>query len=189
MASSRVGSRMRAPICTRSCLPCTFCVRSAFCRRSMMGSMKLRVLPVPVCAVARTSRPSRAGGIANACTGVGTTKFNAARRFCSSGVRGNSLNNFNLGFLCIAGYTSSVAAMCDMRCSPGIRSCVIPVGTVGAARYSFLYVGEKRWDFWMLPTGYFFCQPPLLPHDPCVLEVMTLSRLRFPDSIHSTRGR
>ena len=45
-----------------------------------MGMRKLRVLPVPVEAVARMSSPSSAGGIAPACTGVGVTKPAAARR-------------------------------------------------------------------------------------------------------------
>jgi hypothetical protein len=41
---------------------------------------KLRVLPVPVEAVARMSSPSSAGGMAPAWTGVGVTKPAAARR-------------------------------------------------------------------------------------------------------------
>ena len=45
-----------------------------------MGMRKLRVLPVPVEAVARMSSPSRAGGMAPAWTGVGVMKPAAVRR-------------------------------------------------------------------------------------------------------------
>ena len=45
-----------------------------------MGIRKLRVLPVPVEAVARMSSPSSAGGIAPAWTGVGVMKPAAVRR-------------------------------------------------------------------------------------------------------------
>ena len=38
----------------------------------MIGSTKAAVLPVPVCAPASTSRPSRITGIAAAWTGVGS---------------------------------------------------------------------------------------------------------------------
>src|SRR5215813_10591187 len=65
----------------------------------MMGIRKLRVLPVPVCAVARTSLPSRAGGIAPACTGVGVTKFAEARRDLSAGEMLKSENWFICSFL------------------------------------------------------------------------------------------
>src|SRR5271163_3526081 len=44
-----------------------------------MGSPNASVLPVPVCAVATRSRPRMAGGIACACTGVGSLKFCFAR--------------------------------------------------------------------------------------------------------------
>jgi hypothetical protein len=49
-------------------------------RRSIMGTRKLRVFPVPVEAVARMSSPSSAGGMAPACTGVGWVKPAAERR-------------------------------------------------------------------------------------------------------------
>ena len=39
----------------------------------MMGMANARVLPVPVWAVATTSRPSSNGGMASAWTGVGVT--------------------------------------------------------------------------------------------------------------------
>src|SRR5579875_3296746 len=71
MASSRVGSRMRARMGLR--LPFVLGAEVAS-SRSMMGTRKLRVLPVPVEAVASTSAPASAGGMACACTGVGVTK-------------------------------------------------------------------------------------------------------------------
>src|SRR5690348_9053618 len=77
MASSRVGSRISARIGLR--LPFVLGAEVAS-SRSMMGIRKLSVLPVPVDAVARMSNPSSAGGIAFACTGVGTTKPALARR-------------------------------------------------------------------------------------------------------------
>ena len=55
-------------------------LRIGFCSISTMGMRKLRVLPVPVCAVASTSRPSSAGGIAPACTGVGVSNWLALSR-------------------------------------------------------------------------------------------------------------
>jgi hypothetical protein len=107
-------------------------------------------LPVPVCAVATTSRPSSAGGIAPACTGVGVTKFTAARRFCTRGERDSSENNFN---------SISYASPDTRRPCPQCVTCaaaqsgnfaqsqsrVVPVERSGAVRCSYLYVGEKRW--------------------------------------------
>src|ERR1700712_3791702 len=81
MASSRVGRRMSERIGPRLPLVEGEEVESIF---MIIGIRKLRVLPVPVEAVARMSAPSSAGGIAPACTGVGITKFAAARR-CLSG--------------------------------------------------------------------------------------------------------
>ncbi len=86
IASSRVGSRIRAPAV----------LTWAFCSRSMMGIRKLSVLPVPVCAVANTSRPSSAGGIAPTCTGVGVTKFALASRCLSAAEIGNAENSFKI---------------------------------------------------------------------------------------------
>src|SRR5579871_594522 len=64
MASSRVGLRIRTFIVL---------VRGTAARASITGIENARVLPVPVCAVATTSRPSMSGGIACAWTGVGVT--------------------------------------------------------------------------------------------------------------------
>ena len=63
MASSRVGLKMmaRTPPCDGS-----------FPSRWMRGRTNASVLPVPVCAVATTSRPARAGSIAWAWTAVGS---------------------------------------------------------------------------------------------------------------------
>jgi len=49
-------------------------------------------LPVPVCAVASTSRPSRAGGMQLSCTGVGVTNLLASSRAMRAGERENSEN-------------------------------------------------------------------------------------------------
>src|SRR5579864_2959349 len=65
IASSRVGLRMRAR--TPECGGC-------FAIRWMMGRTNASVLPVPVCAVATTSRPASAGPMAKAWTGVGSVK-------------------------------------------------------------------------------------------------------------------
>src|SRR5713226_9220145 len=77
MASSRVGSRISERIGPR--LPRVLGAEVAS-MRWIMGIRKLRVLPVPVEAVARMSLPSRAGGMALAWTGVGVTKPALARR-------------------------------------------------------------------------------------------------------------
>src|SRR5260370_35648370 len=77
MASSRVGSRMRARMGPRLRLVLGTEVAS---RRGIIGTRKLRVLPVPVEAVARMSLPSRAGGMALAWTGAGVVKPALVRR-------------------------------------------------------------------------------------------------------------
>src|SRR5277367_2925386 len=59
---------------------------------------KLRVLPVPDWAVARMSRPSRAGGIAATCTGVGVTNFALANCCLSEAERLKLENWFTLSF-------------------------------------------------------------------------------------------
>ena len=90
IASSLVGSRIRA-LATLACVFCSF---------SMMGMRKLSVLPVPVWAVARTSLPSRAGGIAPTCTGVSVIKFALARRCLSAAEMGNAENSFKMKIPC-----------------------------------------------------------------------------------------
>ncbi len=70
MASSRVGSRISASA------PRVFSAWSF----STIGIRKESVLPVPVCAVASTSLPSSAGGIAPDCTGVGVVKLQLCKR-------------------------------------------------------------------------------------------------------------
>ena len=50
--------------------------------RWSIGRTKARVFPVPVCAVATTSWPASAGGIAWACTGVIWTKRCFVRLLC-----------------------------------------------------------------------------------------------------------
>src|SRR5436190_6667332 len=72
MASSRVGLRIRTFIVF---------VRGTAARASITGIANARVLPVPVCAVATTSRPSMSGGMACAWTGVGVTNSFLSRLF------------------------------------------------------------------------------------------------------------
>src|SRR5277367_3484045 len=72
MASSRVGLRIRT---------LTALLRGTAARASMTGIANARVLPVPVGAVATTSRPSMRGGMACAWTGVGVTNSFLARLF------------------------------------------------------------------------------------------------------------
>src|SRR5262245_43622720 len=62
-------------------MPGAFCLDSS----SMAGMRNARVLPVPVCAVAITSLPASACGIAAACTGVGTENFAALSRAFNDG--------------------------------------------------------------------------------------------------------
>jgi len=82
MASSWVGTSTSAS---------TFLPALA-ARRSITGIRNARVFPVPVCAVATTSLPCRAGGIASAWTGVGVRKFAAASLCCNPADRENSEN-------------------------------------------------------------------------------------------------
>src|ERR1035437_3910527 len=56
-------------------------------RRSISGIPNAAVLPVPVCALARTSLPARAGGIAAAWTGVGVVKPSSRTARRSAGLR------------------------------------------------------------------------------------------------------
>src|SRR3569623_277967 len=72
MASSRVGLRIRT---------FTALVRGTAARASINGMENARVLPVPVCAVATTARPSMSGGMACAWTGVGVTNSFLTRLF------------------------------------------------------------------------------------------------------------
>jgi hypothetical protein len=62
-ASSRVGSRISERGIRAFARP--------WARMSIIGSVKAAVLPVPVCAVASTSRPIRICGMAAAWMGVG----------------------------------------------------------------------------------------------------------------------
>src|ERR1019366_2865701 len=63
-------------------------------RASMTGMANARVLPVPVCAVATTSRPSSSGGMAWAWTGVGVTNSFLARLFRNAEQRLSSVKWF-----------------------------------------------------------------------------------------------
>src|SRR5271165_604053 len=68
--------------------------RRAANKDSSNGSTKASVLPVPVCAVARTSRPARAGGIACAWTAVGCTNPWRVRLLFRAIERGSSEKSF-----------------------------------------------------------------------------------------------
>src|SRR5271157_6514281 len=85
MASSRVGLRIRTFIVL---------VRGTAARASITGIENARVLPVPVCAVATTSRPSMSGGMACAWTGVGMKNSFLARFFCKAEQRLSSVKWF-----------------------------------------------------------------------------------------------
>src|SRR5215510_5462574 len=85
MASSRVGVRIR-PRMPRDCC--------CFWSRSISGRTNASVLPVPVCAVATTSRPASAGSMVCACTGVGVVKLCFARLLCRRAESGKSLKLF-----------------------------------------------------------------------------------------------
>src|SRR6185312_10221815 len=95
---SRVGSRISERIGPRLPLVEGEEVESIF---MIIGIRKLRVLPVPVEAVARMSAPSSAGGIAPACTGVGTMKSAAARRCLSESEMSKSLKWTALESFCV----------------------------------------------------------------------------------------
>src|SRR5882757_7592510 len=85
MASSRVGLRIRTFIVL---------VRGTAASASITGIENARVLPVPVCAVATTSRPSMSGGMACAWTGVGVTNWFLARLFRNAEQRLSSVKCF-----------------------------------------------------------------------------------------------
>src|ERR1700749_4008032 len=126
IANSRVGSRISA-------FEVLFC---DFCNRSMIGIRKLSVLPVPVCAVASTSFPSSAGGIAFSCTGVGVTKFAAARRVFNAGDKLKSENWF----------------MCPF--SPARRTQMHrrTAGICGSSGYSFTVLMNQNVCVWENPS-------------------------------------
>src|SRR6185312_1111933 len=109
MASSRVGLRIRTFIVL---------VRGAAARASSTGMENARVLPVPVCAVTTTSRPSIMGGIACACTGVGVTNWFLSRLLRNAEQRLRSEKCCNVvkhsGYQCGAG---------DL-CRPGVAAVV-----------------------------------------------------------------
>ena len=64
----------------------------------MIGNRKAAVLPVPVCAEAMISRPSRIGGMTASCTGVAVSYPDAEMPSKSSGVKLNSVKR-NVGIL------------------------------------------------------------------------------------------
>ncbi|MNY17619.1 hypothetical protein D3C86_1509450 [compost metagenome] len=80
-ASSRVGSRIRVLMLTR--------IFAGPIRRLRMGKTNAAVLPLPVCAVTRRSRPWSASGMAAACTGVGSTNFSSATALSRRSCRAN----------------------------------------------------------------------------------------------------
>src|SRR5262245_50657746 len=63
-----------------------------------MGRTKAAVLPLPVIAQARTSRPSRAGGIASFWIGVGSVNPIRAMPRSRSGWRSNEVNDMSIAF-------------------------------------------------------------------------------------------
>src|ERR1035438_2958379 len=106
MASSRVGTRIsaRTPVAV-GCAP-------SF---SMMGSRNAKVFPVPVWAVAKTSLPSSACGMAISWTGVGVVKC-AAANFCwSPADRDISLNCVNRFLLSRRGNSRICIQRCESR--------------------------------------------------------------------------
>ncbi len=83
-ASSRVGNRISARTSTRGW--------ASPIRRLSIGSTNAAVLPLPVWAVTRRSRPSSAGGIAATCTGVGSTNLSSATALSRRSCRANWSN-------------------------------------------------------------------------------------------------
>src|SRR5580700_2895088 len=88
-ASSRVGLSMTARTPERA---------GSLASRWMMGRTNASVLPVPVCAVATTSRPASAGSMAWDWTGVGSLKPFFNRLLCRRAERGNSEKLFIFEF-------------------------------------------------------------------------------------------
>ena len=96
IASSRVGTRMSTRTGWRAGEKLVFAWSRS---RSRIGSTKAAVLPVPVWAAARTSRPSRTSGMAAVWTGVGvsypssaTMRTRSADRPSESKVKRSLLN-------------------------------------------------------------------------------------------------
>ena len=99
-ASSRVGVRMSA-----RGFRAFFGLAFNICR---IGRAKAAVFPVPVCAPAITSRPSRIGGIDCDWIGVAILYPRAVIAWSSSGVRPNFLKDMCLLLLCLV-------AFCEVR--------------------------------------------------------------------------
>ncbi len=89
------------------------------------GIPKAIVLPVPVCADPRISRPSSAGGIACACMGVGVVNSRSSRALLSASGSPNVLK-FSICFVSFCFFVCDVmehvSSMCHL-CF--IRSCLI----------------------------------------------------------------
>src|SRR6185437_3783197 len=132
MASSRVGSRIRARIGPR--LPRVLGTEFASIR-SIIGIRKLRVLPVPVEAVARISAPSRAGGIALAWTGVGVINPALLRRFFSESEILKSLNRTSLRTGARVEFAVALLSVWGVS-TCGSRVAVVKYGPLGSWRDS-----------------------------------------------------
>src|SRR6202021_117109 len=96
---------------------------------------KLRVLPVPVCAVANTARPSSAGGIAPTCTGVSVTKFALARRCLSAAEMGNAENSFKIKSLASGLLMRPGVLFIASRLRPPGDTMNSPIGSPGSLNY------------------------------------------------------
>jgi hypothetical protein len=87
-----------------------------------------------------------------------------------------------LGFLCIA---YSRCARCTAACrSRVVRLRIFRENDRGGA-LAQMYVGEKRWDFWMLPTGVVLPASALAARS---LRPWGLAAVRTPSTRHAVEG-
>src|ERR1700712_5396975 len=129
MASSRVGNRMSARMGPR--LPLVLGTEVAS-MRWIIGIRKLRVLPVPVDAVARMSLPSSAGGMAFACTGVGFTKPAWERRDFRESEMLKSVKRTSVASGRLVDFPVTVAVwLVAVCCSVGSRIAEVKIGPYG----------------------------------------------------------
>ncbi len=154
---------------------------------------------MPVCAVANTSRPSRAGGIAPTCTGVSVIKFALARRCLSVAEIGNAENSFKMKFLAsglllrpgVLFISARLHPPGDPNESPSVRAPItVGYGLQAADIDLALWTAPRYVQFRRAVEGALALPPSICPYTaPCQGSACFLSSPRIPGDYAERLGR